>query len=325
MKLPPVRKRASYADLEGDSLAMALFHDRILGVGEMRLEAEALDPDPEVQAARALDLERWERKAMRRLEEGRPAAVKFSSPWIDPHEAEALGLALEGAQTPEAVREAFKAAPGEHLTPQERVLFDALRRKLNAAQGAALSAILRGEAVDAAIGAQLAPDLLAALAAGAEGAALEALATVGYAADEIGVATLSSTWARAYAGELVRGIDTATRDYVGRAVASYLETPGMTRGQLEVMLRAAYSERRAEAIAITETTRAAAEGMRVAQETLTAAGLDYTRVWHTNADDRVCPACGPLSGLPESEWGPVAGPPAHVRCRCNVTLQAVKP
>jgi hypothetical protein len=321
MKLPPVRKRSSYADIAGDDLVMALFADRILGVGEMQAAAEGLDPDPETMAARALDLDRWERTAVKRLAEGKGAAVAFESPWIDPHEAEALALALEGAASPEAVKAAFKAGPGDGLSPAERALFEALRRKLSQAQAQTLDAILKGEAFDPAIGATLAPDLLGALAAGAEESALRALASVGYAADDLAVATLSGGWARAYAGQLIVGITDQTRAYVGRAVEAYLQTPGMTRGQLEARLGAAFSPRRAESIAITEITRAAAEGMRIAQEQLEAAGLSYERVWNTNADDRTCPRCGPLNGKTESSWSG-GGPPAHVRCRCFVTLRA---
>lgn len=46
------------------------------------------------------------------------------------------------------------------------------------------------------------------------------------------------------------------------------------------------------------------------------------QVWRTSGDERVCPICGPLNGKRKSEgWSGVTGPPpAHVNCRCWVTL-----
>jgi hypothetical protein len=49
--------------------------------------------------------------------------------------------------------------------------------------------------------------------------------------------------------------------------------------------------------------------------------IEY-REWRTNADELVCPVCGPLAGqvigLDEAFEGGIDGPPAHPRCRCWV-------
>ncbi|MHC4725512.1 MAG: hypothetical protein ACYS9V_14965, partial [Planctomycetota bacterium] len=51
-------------------------------------------------------------------------------------------------------------------------------------------------------------------------------------------------------------------------------------------------------------------------------GIDMRKVWQTNKDDLVCTICNPLQGVEESTWRSVApdGPPAHVRCRCFLSL-----
>ena len=73
-------------------------------------------------------------------------------------------------------------------------------------------------------------------------------------------------------------------------------------------------------IAVTEITRAAAEGVKLTQETLRSSGLSFERIWRTANDELVCPVCGPLNGKPEREWGGVE-PPAHPNCRCSATLR----
>jgi hypothetical protein len=77
-------------------------------------------------------------------------------------------------------------------------------------------------------------------------------------------------------------------------------------------------------IAVTEVTRAYSEATNETQQMINETGLAMLRVWHTARDDRVCPICGPLDGLPESEWRSQFpnGPPAHPRCRCSAGLSA---
>jgi hypothetical protein len=88
---------------------------------------------------------------------------------------------------------------------------------------------------------------------------------------------------------------------------------------------------RAEAIAVTETTRAASNGMNliaaalVTGSLLVAAavgtGILTNRFWNTSSDDRVCPICEPLNGQEAMVWAArfPSGPPAHPNCRCYVT------
>jgi hypothetical protein len=126
--------------------------------------------------------------------------------------------------------------------------------------------------------------------------------------------------ARDYAYDLVKGINETTRKALQDAVSMFVETPGMTIGDLMALLP--FDEARAMQIAITETTRAYAEGQQMAGEALAEEFPDVrvTKTWFTNNDDRVCEICGPLEGV-EVEIGEdfgdgISNPPAHVNCRC---------
>lgn len=96
---------------------------------------------------------------------------------------------------------------------------------------------------------------------------------------------------------------------------------------------------RADAIAVTEITRAitageamvidrinagrasqagGGEGAAGSGGLLVAAAGGLRRFWITARDDRVCPVCSPLHGKGEIAWKDAfpLGPPAHPRCRC---------
>jgi hypothetical protein len=161
---------------------------------------------------------------------------------------------------------------------------------------------------------------------------LEAMARdamLGYAT-EVGVsfewglvAERAAAWAEQYAGELVRGIVDTTRDLLRRKVAEFIRTPGRTVGDLRADLAPHFGEVRAQMIAVTETTRAYAQGTLFYQQALAEAGVKMERVWRTSADEAVCVAiCVPLNGKPESVWRDrfPDGPPAHVNCRCWATM-----
>ena len=143
---------------------------------------------------------------------------------------------------------------------------------------------------------------------------------VGFELGEINAA--ASEWARQYAYDLVRDLTETTRKVVSNATTQFVDTPGMTIGQLRGLLKPAFGDIRAQMIAVTETTRAFSQGTNIYQEMLRGAGVEMVRIWNTSADERVCPICGPLEGRPETEWASEfpTGPPAHVQCRCFATL-----
>ena len=129
--------------------------------------------------------------------------------------------------------------------------------------------------------------------------------------------------ARDMVGEMIRGVDEVTLATVRDAVQSFVTTPGMTIGDLADALP--FGESRAEMIAVTETTRAYAEGERQAGIELREKYPDVPviKTWFTNEDERVCEICGGLEGqeVPIEEPFMLDGieypePPAHPRCRC---------
>lgn len=131
----------------------------------------------------------------------------------------------------------------------------------------------------------------------------------------------AARWARQYAFDLVRGIDNTTRQILRNAVSDFVETPGMTIG--DIVSRLPYDEQRALRIAVTETTRAYARGQMQAGEDLQEMfpNMRVVKRWYTNNDDIVCTEiCEPLDGevvdLEEDFPGGIPEPPAHVNCRC---------
>jgi hypothetical protein len=138
----------------------------------------------------------------------------------------------------------------------------------------------------------------------------------------------AADWSIREVGKLVTEITDTTRKRIGHAVSNYF-TEVQTIGDLELAL-STMKDRfgnilgpvRAEMISVTEITRAAAQGELAVARQLKNEGIDMRKVWQTNKDDLVCRICEPLQGTEESTWRSVApdGPPAHVRCRCFLSL-----
>ena len=137
----------------------------------------------------------------------------------------------------------------------------------------------------------------------------------------------AADWAVRDVGQLVTKITDTTRKRVGAAVSSYF-TEAQTIGDLEIRLSRMKDRfgnilgpKRAEGIAVTEITRAAAEGERSVVRELRKEGVELVEVWQTNNDELVCPICGPRHGKKENtNWTRAQGPPAHPRCLPGDTL-----
>lgn len=133
-------------------------------------------------------------------------------------------------------------------------------------------------------------------------------------------------WARNYTYDLIGkrtgGIDATTREAVSNTIQRFVDTPGFTIGDAIDQLSSYFSDTRARMIAVTETTRAYAEGNQIAGIELKKEYPDVKIVkqWFTNNDDRVCDICGPLEGeeveIEENFSNGEMNPPAHVNCRC---------
>jgi len=112
---------------------------------------------------------------------------------------------------------------------------------------------------------------------------------VGVQFDPASTVSAASQWARGYSYELVSGLTDTTRKLTQRAVEKFISTPGMTRRELEDLLSPAFGRVRAEAIAVTETTRAVSAATNQYQQQLEEAGISMERIWQTRNDELVCP------------------------------------
>jgi hypothetical protein len=133
-------------------------------------------------------------------------------------------------------------------------------------------------------------------------------------------------WARDYAYSLIKDITKTTRDVLQSVISAFVETPGMTIG--DVISQLPFDHARSERIAITEITRSYAEGEMIAGREMRREFPDVRiiKTWFTNNDDLVCDICAPLDGMEvnfedgfttedDKSLG-LDSPPAHVNCRC---------
>lgn len=188
--------------------------------------------------------------------------------------------------------------------------------------------------------------ILPLLSEGAEEAALFSAETIegatGLGVDWTLVNTAAAEWARMRAGELIKGwtkpdgskapgLNERTKKAVREAIAQFIETPGMTIGDLHQDLAKlpAFNDNRAMMVAVTETTSSYFEGSMATAKTYESEGLfTWEKRWNTVFDVLVCKICRPLhrkkvAGLDtpfDALVGPLQGPSAHPRCRCNASF-----
>lgn len=124
-------------------------------------------------------------------------------------------------------------------------------------------------------------------------------------------------WSEQYGFDLVSGINDTTVQVLQRALTDYAANP-TTIGELVESIKPAFSDFRAQRIAVTEVTRAYSQGMQILQGVADDRGFNMRSVWHTNKDELVCPLCGPMDGTLITDG---VYPPLHPNCRCWVTLE----
>jgi hypothetical protein len=187
----------------------------------------------------------------------------------------------------------------------------------------ASAAIAAGEAVDyTAMATEVKRAVLPTLTNAALDEALAQAALTGITFDIAVINDRALEWAMQYSYELIKGISETTQKLVSKGITAFIETPGMTVGELRSLLAPAFGDTRADMIATTEVTRAYTQGTQITQAQLAKAGVQMQRIWNTSGDERVCSICSPLNDKPESEWGGV-GLPGHVNCRCWDTLEVI--
>jgi SPP1 gp7 family putative phage head morphogenesis protein len=125
-------------------------------------------------------------------------------------------------------------------------------------------------------------------------------------------------WAQKYAGELIKQIDETSKAHVQAHVARWFDE-GKPLQSLINDLTPLFGENRAQLIAVTESTKAAAMGQ---QMSLAASGVCNTIIWAAVGDELVCSVCGPRDGttspLDKPNFDGIGLPPAHPRCRCFI-------
>lgn len=128
----------------------------------------------------------------------------------------------------------------------------------------------------------------------------------------------AARWALDYGTQLVGRLAMTTTPRIQRLISDWI-TNGEPLYKLVDDIRGGYlySAERARTIAVTEVTRAYAEGNMAAWKR---SGVIERHQWSTAVDELVCPICGPVHGkivaIGESFGMVGTSPPAHPRCRC---------
>jgi len=274
-----------------------------------------MGPPPDLFA----ELSRWKAKAIQRGK-----VTHFNSDII-PDWLNAEVVAAQEAVGVEGAFSFLKQTPLDVRMAAERRIKRKIQAILKERQAQAARAIEQGEQFDYE---GLADELRAAvqpeLSSLMVDNALRLSVEVGIGFDPAIINTEALRWAREYSYDLVRGLTDTTRRQLQEAVTSFVQTPGMTIGDIESLIGPAFGPVRAEMIAVTETTRAYSMATNEMAELLRAETpeLAVTKVWNTMMDEYVCQICGPIEGAPEEVWAQdfPSGPPAHVNCRCSTSI-----
>lgn len=279
--------------------------------GRQPAEKALIDVDSQLD-----DLRMWRAKVRKR---GRPTG--FESAAILP------GVkALVTQRLTDDLDTAFAFLKAADQDAAEAALQRRIAKVLREAEDAMLTAIMAGETIDYdAFAMQMRTALEPQLVSIATEQVLRNALAIGIDFDVALVNEAALAWARQYTYDIVKGITETTRKVISAAVESFIQTPGMTQGDLRDMLTRTFGPVRAEMIGTTEVTRAYAQATNIYQTMLGDEGIEMVRVWVTSADDRVCAICGPLDGKPEKDWADKFpfGPPAHMKCRCTTVLESV--
>lgn len=131
----------------------------------------------------------------------------------------------------------------------------------------------------------------------------------------------AAEWAQQHGAMLVSGLSGTTRARVAAEVRAFVENAlslSELRERIMDIETGVFSAARAQTIAVTETTRAFAEGNVAAWQQ---SGVIQAYEWDTANDEITCPICGRLAGMrvPMGQgFGRYGRPPAHPNCRCGL-------
>ena len=270
----------------------------------------------------------WRRKAEKKLNAGKSLSFPFVSDDISEEDNAWIRHELSECETMHDIKSVFDNLKAMQLNDDERALYNALVAVLKKV-GDDIVLQLR----DTAYGYEVTTEDFSVVAEAIkpyisermqdELTQLQDRYTIDI--DDALEASLINKQIDVYTPKLIKGLTDTTRKLVKQVIDLARENGGLTNEQLTNLLSPAFGKRRAELIAVTEYTRAAAEATNVYQSYLGDYGIKSERIWNTEADEivRKCPICYPLNGKPEEEWKDryPQGAPAHPRCRCDVTLR----
>ncbi len=295
---------------------------------------ESLDQLQQTAGKRASDLDRYHRKAVNRLREGRSAAVPFRSDHLPRYMLDFLQIELRSAKKKIAVDSLFhwmKALTVADLTPEELRIYKAIASKLQKRTQETAERIIAGDYT--AIDTDLRDVLTEEVASMILDAGSQRVAPITGISDaesrslvESGITDYSKTYIDSYYNPFLQDLSQTEKLYIDGVIQRSMTSVGVTVEDIAAEL-SQFGDLRAQRIAFTEPTRAAAQMTNTIQSNSAAAGITLERVWYSEGDgDLVCDECKDLNGKPESEWDPeyLDGPPAHVNCRCAIGLQLQK-
>ncbi len=153
-------------------------------------------------------------------------------------------------------------------------------------------------------------------------AANELTDTLNYPVDTLLLDQAARGWANVYAYELGQSLNQTSREQLTGILQEFFDT-SMTNQQLSERLASVYGTHRTQMIAVTEVTRAAAEGQAWVARQLGVVGVSMIPIWETRLDEFVCVVCGPRHNQAQgTNWFNL--PPAHPSCRCGVRYEPVQ-
>ena len=294
---------------------------------------ESLNEVKAMQAARLADLDAYERKALKRFKQKGNAAATFESDVLPRYMTDFIHAELQGVKKKTDIAHVFhfiKTLTLADLTPAERKVYNAIASKLATRSDSNAEAIARGDytAVDTDLRNLLTDNVAKlVLAAGAERIrTIPGMAdVVGDQAITQGIADHANTYIDQYWNPFLKDLSATEQNYISSVITNAQTTVGITVGDIRNQL-AMFGDLRAQRIAFTEPTRAAAQQTFAIQNQALQAGINTTMIWIAENDSTTCDICIPLDRLLQNEWPPdvTDGPPAHVNCRCAIGLQLVE-
>lgn len=294
---------------------------------------ESLNDMKAVQASRLADLEAYERKALKRYKTKGNAAATFESDVLPRYMTDYIYAELKSVKKKSDIAHVFhfiKALTLADLTPAERKVYNAIASKLATRSDKNAEAIARGDytAIDTDLR-NLLTDNVAQLVLDA---GAQRIRTIPGMADVVGddvikqgIANHANTYIDSYWNPFLQDLSATEQGYISSVIANAQTTVGITVDDIKNQL-AMFGDLRAQRIAFTEPTRAAAQQTFAIQNQALQAGINTTMIWIAENDSTTCDICLPLDKLLQDQWPPEvsAGPPAHVNCRCAIGLQLVE-